>query len=267
MPEDRRFLIPDRSLPFAASLIGISFCTGKYHIRRKLSPFTVIEYITDGEGYVMKDGEFKLVGKDQIYICPANVPHDYYSAADKPWTKIWMNVYGTVPLMLLREYGLSGTVITGAKPLKPLFEQLKDLIYDEKTNDECQNEILALLIKILNGLFLLNNQKTKNPEAVEMKLFLDTNTHRLISNSELSAHIYRSPDYAVKLFKQEFGTTPYNYQLDQKMSIARQMLRQTDIPVLELADALGYCDSKYFSALFKQKNGVSPREYRKRPKT
>ena len=88
MPEDRRFLIPNKSLPFSAALIGISFCSGRYHIRRKLSPFTVLEYVTDGEGYVMQDGEFKLVGKDKIYICPANMPHDYYSSADKPWTKI-----------------------------------------------------------------------------------------------------------------------------------------------------------------------------------
>lgn len=264
MPEDRRFLIPDKTLPFSASLIGISFCTGKYHIRRKESPYTVVEYVIDGEGYVLKNGKFELVGKDQLYICPAETPHDYYSSAEKPWTKIWMNIGGRIPLALLREYGLSGTVIADGKPLKPLFEQLKELIYSDKTNDECQNEILALLVKIVNGLYLLGRQKTQNAEAADMKLFLDANTHRIVSNAELSAHIFRSPDYAIKLFKEEFGTTPYNYQLNEKMSAARRMLAQTDIPVAALADALGYCDAKYFSALFKEKNGVSPRDYRKR---
>lgn len=266
MPEDRRFFIPDKSLPFSAALIGISFCTGKYHIRRKLSPFTVIEYIVDGEGYVMQNGEFKLVGKDKIYICPANTPHDYYSSSGKPWTKIWMNVYGTVPLTLLCENGLSGTVIADGKPLKPIFEQLRDLIYCEKTNDECQNDILALLIRIINGLFILKKQRTKNPEAVEMKMFLDSNTHRIVGNSELSAHIFRSPDYAVKLFKSVFGTTPYNYQLEQKMSVACRMLKQTDISISELAEMLGYSDAHYFSGLFKRKIGFCPKDYRKKQK-
>lgn len=264
MPEDRRFLIPNKSLPFSAALIGISFCTpGKYHIRRECSPFTVLEYIVEGEGYVMQDEEFRLVGKDQIYICPANAPHDYYSSYDKPWTKIWMNVYGRVPLTLLQEYGLSGTVIADAKPLKPLFEQLRELIYCEKTNDECQNEILALLIRIINGLFLMKRQKEKDSEAVSMKMFLDGNTHRLVSNAELAAHVFHSPDYCVKLFKREYGTTPYDYQLAQKMDIACRMLRQTDIPIAELSTALGYADAHYFSGLFKQKCGMSPRAYRK----
>ena len=266
MPEDRRFLIPNKSLPFSAALIGISFCSGRYHIRRKLSPFTVLEYVTDGEGYVMQDGEFKLVGKDKIYICPANMPHDYYSSADKPWTKIWMNVYGRVPLTLLEEYGLSGIVIADGKPLKPLFEALRELVYSTKTNDECQSEILALLIKIINGLYVLNRQITNDAEAVEMKLFLDGNSHRIVSNSELAAHIFRSPDYSVKLFKREFGITPYDYQLKQKMATACRMLKQTDISISELASILGYSDSHYFSGLFKQKVGLCPKDFHKHGK-
>lgn len=266
MPEDRRFFIPDRSLPFSVALIGISFCTKKYHIKRAMSPFTVMEYVVEGEGYVVKDGDPCLVGKDSVYICPAGVPHDYYSSAERPWTKIWMNIYGSAPTALLKESVASGTVIMEGRPLKPLFEELRTLIYSEKSNEECQSEIFSLYIKIINGLFLIKNREAKNPEALEMKMLLDSNTHRLVSNGELSAHIYRSPDYCVKLFKQEFGTTPYNYQLEQKMSVARKMLAQTDIPVYELAEVLGYSDAHYFSGLFKSKCGSTPTEYRKRRK-
>lgn len=265
MPEDRRFLIPDKSHPFEVALIGISFCTsGKYHIRRDKSPFTVVEYVVDGEGYVMKDGEFHTAVKDQIYICPANKPHDYYTSADKPWTKIWMNIYGNIPLLVLKEYGLSGTVITNGKPLKPLFEQLRSLIYSEKSNNECQNELLLLFMQIANGLFLLKNQEALDSEASIMKRYLESNKHRIVSNQELSSHIYRSPDYCVKLFKQEFGTTPYNYQLEQKISTACQMLSQTDISISELSAVLGYSDAHYFSNLFKSKCGLSPNAYRKK---
>ncbi|MBQ4296869.1 MAG: AraC family transcriptional regulator [Clostridia bacterium] len=264
MPEDRRFFIPDRSLPFSTSLIGVSYCTGKYHIKRKCSPFTVVEYVVDGEGYV-KDGDvFRPAGKDQIYICPANAPHDYCSSSEKPWTKIWMNLYGNVPLILLHEYGLQGTVVADAKPLKPLFLELKELIHSEKANDECDSEILALFVRIVKGLYLLKDKiKAGNPEAAAMKMLLDGNVHRIVSNAELSAHIYRSPDYAVKLFKEAFSTTPYHYQLEQKMTVACRMLRQTDIRVAKLAETLGYSDAHYFSGVFKQKIGLSPKAYRK----
>ena len=269
MPEDRRFLIHDthdRALPFTAALIGISFCSGKYHIRRKNSPYTVVEYIVEGEGYVMKNGEYRPASKDQIYICPANTPHDYYSSADNPWTKIWMNIYGNIPLLVLKEYGLSGTVITDAKPLKPLFEEVKALIYSDKSNEECRKDIFALFMRIANEFFLLNNQKAFSNEASAMKLYLDNNMHRIVSNLELSSHIFRSPDYCVKLFKKEIGTTPYNYQLERKISAACHMLSQTDISISELSVSLGYSDPQYFSNLFKSKCKMSPSTYRKKYK-
>ena len=267
MPEDRRFLIHDirdRALPFSAALIGVSFCSGRYHISRKNSPYTVVEYIVEGEGYVKKDGEFCLAAKDQVYICPANAPQDYYSSSDKPWTKIWMNIYGNVPLLVLKEYGFSGTVIADAKPLKPLFEEVKALIYSDKSNEECRKDILALFMRMVNELFLLKNQEKAADEASAMKLYLDNNKHRIVSNLELSSRIFRSTDYCVKLFKREFGTTPYNYQLEQKILTACQMLSQTDISIIELTSALGYSDPQYFSNLFKSKCGMSPGAYRKK---
>ncbi len=261
--EDRRFIIQDKSNPFEAALIGVSYCSGKYHIKRKNSPYTVVEYIVDGEGYVLKDGEFCLAVKDQIYICPANTPHDYYSSADKPWSKIWMNIYGSIPIFVLKEYGLSGTVIADGKSLKPLFEEVKALVYSEKNNKECRDEITSLFMKIANGLFLLKKQEEHSSEAGMLKMYLDNNLNRIVSNSELASHIFRSPDYCVKLFKAKFGTTPYNYQLEQKIKTACKMLIQTDISIAELSRAVGYSDPMYFSNLFKSKCGMSPSVYRK----
>ncbi|MBE6680627.1 MAG: helix-turn-helix domain-containing protein [Ruminococcaceae bacterium] len=266
MPEDRRFIIHDKSHPFEPALIGVSYCTGNYHIKRKNSPFTVMEYIIDGEGYVMKDGKFFPASKDQIYICPANTPHDYYSSSDKPWTKIWMNIYGNIPLLVLKEYGLSGVVITNGLPIKHLFEEVQSLIYSEKSNEECRKDILSLFMRIANELFMLKKQESFSDEASALKIYLDCNKHRIVSNHELSSHIFRSPDYCVKLFKREFGSTPYNYQLEQKISTACQMLTQTDISIQELSNALGYSDPQYFSNLFKSKCGMSPGAYRKKYK-
>ena len=66
-----------------------------------------------------------------------------------------------------------------------------------------------------------------------------------------------------RAFSREFGTTPYQYQLNEKMRIARRLLRSTMLPVSEIAAMLGYRDISYFSALFREKNGTSPGKYRK----
>ncbi|MDE7246483.1 MAG: helix-turn-helix domain-containing protein, partial [Lachnospiraceae bacterium] len=43
---------------------------------------------------------------------------------------------------------------------------------------------------------------------------------------------------------------------------AKRLLKGTDKKVYEIAQVVGYPDSKYFNRVFKENVGVSPREYR-----
>ena len=47
------------------------------------------------------------------------------------------------------------------------------------------------------------------------------------------------------------------------MEKAKQMLRDTKIPVYEIGESVGYKDAKYFSQQFMKVVGVKPEEYRK----
>ena len=265
--EDRRFLVNTAKHPLGASLIGKSYCSEKYRIIRKMSSMTVAMYIVDGEGYIVKNGETHLVSEDTVCMYYANEPHHYYASPQNPWTIIWMNLSGELTGTLAEKYGITDEFIFDGKGLKPLFDKLAALVYNDAiTNFDCQKIISALYIELLMELRNRVHEKKHPPEAVQLKNFLDTNTHRLVGNEELSNLIFHSSDYCIKLFKKEYGTTPYDYQLQQKMAIACQMLRQTDMPVLEIASSLGYTDAHYFSGLFKNKCGLSPNAYRKKYK-
>ena len=58
--------------------------------------------------------------------------------------------------------------------------------------------------------------------------------------------------------------TPYEYLMEQKTESARNLLKYSLLSVKEIADRLGFFDQYYFSNYFKQKNGISPLEYRKK---
>ncbi len=47
------------------------------------------------------------------------------------------------------------------------------------------------------------------------------------------------------------------------MEEAKKLLRDTDLPVYEVAGAVGYKDSKFFSQQFVKNVGIKPMEYRK----
>lgn len=97
-----------------------------------------------------------------------------------------------------------------------------------------------------------------------MKDLLDGSTHCIVSNTELATSVFRSTDYCIKLFRREYGVTPYEYWLNEKMRIARHLLRDTTLPVSAVASSLGYEDPQYFSGLFKRKCGMPPQTYRKK---
>jgi AraC-like DNA-binding protein len=68
----------------------------------------------------------------------------------------------------------------------------------------------------------------------------------------------------IKRFFANFGATPYDYQIQQKMFSARNMLANTNLSAKEIAASLGYEDQHYFSFMFKKRCGMSPTQYRKK---
>lgn len=47
------------------------------------------------------------------------------------------------------------------------------------------------------------------------------------------------------------------------MEKAKELLHDTRYNIAEVAAAVGYTDKRYFSRLFKEQVGVTPKEYRK----
>lgn len=71
-----------------------------------------------------------------------------------------------------------------------------------------------------------------------------------------------SDTYFRKLFKKQFGKPPTAYIISQRISIAKRLLESgEEATVSAVALRCGYKDPLYFSRLFKNQVGLSPREY------
>lgn len=263
MHEDIRTFPQTEGLPLHISMAGISYCDGSYHIQRQVSAVTVIEYVIKGEGYITCGGTDVLVPADKVYILRRGDAHNYYSCAANPWEKIFINLEGPLPLTLLDQYGLSGQWLFDGSGLKELFLRAEKLVR-EPDGPFTETALAAIFFEAVARLGHSQSRAVHAEEAVRMKDFLDRSTGRIVSNQELAAKIYRSPDYCVKLFGREYGVTPYAYQMRGKMDIARRLLQETAMPVSRVAASVGYHDPCYFSGLFRRMCGCSPREYRRR---
>lgn len=64
-------------------------------------------------------------------------------------------------------------------------------------------------------------------------------------------------------FKEAMGVNPSDYLLSLRLDSAKTLLRETEMPVKEIGEAIGYYDTSGFIRRFKRETGVTPAQYRK----
>ena len=103
----------------------------------------------------------------------------------------------------------------------------------------------------------------ENPIIKKVCSYVDENLSSDISLDTAADFAGVSPFYLSKLFKEEKGETFINYISDKRLEKSRQLLEQTELSIKEITAEVGYNDQNYFSRIFKNKYGLSPKEYRK----
>jgi AraC-like DNA-binding protein/mannose-6-phosphate isomerase-like protein (cupin superfamily) len=63
-------------------------------------------------------------------------------------------------------------------------------------------------------------------------------------------------------FHNELGQSPAEYVIQQRIERAKQLLRETNRPITDIAFALGFNSSPYFGAVFKRQTGHTPSQFR-----
>ncbi len=92
--------------------------------------------------------------------------------------------------------------------------------------------------------------------------YIDRNIRRGVSLDEAAEYANMSSCYFSKLFKRMTGKNYITYVTDSRIEMAKRMLVETEMPVINIAYELSYNETNYFSKAFKKKVGVTPSEYR-----
>lgn len=65
------------------------------------------------------------------------------------------------------------------------------------------------------------------------------------------------------LFKKRSGVSISEYIENLRLDEAKWLLQQSTYSIAEISDCLGFCNSAYFSSVFKKKFGLSPKHFLK----
>ncbi len=93
--------------------------------------------------------------------------------------------------------------------------------------------------------------------------FIQKNLTRNIGRQEIAKAVYLNPEYLSRLFKREMGISLSEYLVQERMKIAKSLLRDTSFSISIVASKVGYINFSHFAKAFKKEFGMSPSEYRK----
>lgn len=115
--------------------------------------------------------------------------------------------------------------------------------------------------------FVPSREKQENEEnqvrEIELALrYMEEHLERDLSRNEVAERVYLSPSYFSRLFKSETGMGFGECLLQMRMNRAKELLAQNK-KVREVAAAVGFKDTKYFSVIFEKHTGYLPSEYRR----
>ena len=102
-----------------------------------------------------------------------------------------------------------------------------------------------------------------NGIAENMRSYMESHLDEKLTILDLSRKFHLSRTACKSCFRACFGQPIHSWILDRRMEQATDLLEHTNMPVLQIAQSVGYSGVSQFNAAFKQRYGKTPREYRK----
>ena len=197
-------------------------------------------------GYVALDGS--LLGLPRAYRDPYTdgAPEDFFKRIPKEEP--------------LPRSGLSATLVG-------LYEDILKFASEEKSG--YQQMISSIVLHILGSVYYKEkNNSFTNTYVVdkinEARILMKENIEDPLSPEEIAARLGLGYSWFRRMFKEYTGVSPAQYQLQQKLLRAKELLTSTPLTISEIAYSLHFENAGQFSTFFKKKEGVTPSEFRDR---
>ena len=92
--------------------------------------------------------------------------------------------------------------------------------------------------------------------------FIDDNLRGGLSLAAIADAVALSPGHFAHAFRSATGVAPHRFVLERRVQVGKALLRDSDMPITEIADRVGCSSHSHFSVLFHKITGLTPRQFR-----
>lgn len=235
--------------------------------------FMIIE---DGDGIIHHNQKKYFLKKGNCAFFDCSNGYSHTTSKDNLWTIRWIHMWGANLSNIYNEYiERGGNVIFSPSDLVT-YNSIWDDIYNIAISSDYIKDmrIYEMIVKLLTNIVSTTGNFNPSVHHISSKLdisdiksYIDNyclhpNYTDILSLDALSSKFYINKYYLAKLFKQYYGSTINEYIQNKKITHAKYLLRFTNKNINEISKECGINDSNYFSRIFKNIEGISPKDYK-----
>jgi AraC-like DNA-binding protein len=236
---------------------------------RVLQSYQII-YIASGEGtFEAQSVGVQKVGAGTVILLFPGVWHRYQPEVKVGWVESWIEVQG-LAVERLEKAG----VISPERPLYRLappaalaevLEQCHQVVSARPAGYSAVLGALGLqLLAWLEGVSGAARAGARSvDEAVErVQDALAIRLDRVVNMEALARELGVNYSTLRHAFKEQVGASPKQYHLQLRLRKACDLLRNTDLAVGKISEALGFASAFHLSSCFKSHVGIAPSKWR-----
>lgn len=233
-----------------------------------MTSYNKLYYITKGNFYFSVNGNSFEAKPGSLVLLPSNSVQTYHAYNDDTAEKYWFHF-----TLLCGETDLfEQIVVDNMVQVPPEDEKLIISLFE--TAIKCENSnSLSVLFRGKSAIFRLVSYYFDNVEAkatvmqsstsfLKLTEYIEKNLDRKLTIEEMAEVMHLSPNYFIRLFRSQFGTTPMKYLTDRRLKLACRLLIDKNYSIRDIAVKTGFSTVYYFDRIFKHHTGFTPSQYR-----
>ena len=194
----------------------------------------------------------------------------YYADKDEPWEYAWLEFDGIMVRVYLLNAGLDiNSPIYVPKTFAMSCQVRDEILYIAKNSDAAALNLIGHLYLFMDSLISTSVRQHSKPGGKvkdfyikESLTYIEQHYHENITVEDMANICGLNRSYFGKMFRESTGFSPQEFIIHVRMSKASELLKSTDKTIGEISVLVGYPNQLHFSRAFKNKYGVSPKNYR-----
>lgn len=226
-------------------------------------------YIVGGKGQFLIQDQLYPVNVNNLVIINPNVTHTEVSLNAQPLEYIVLGIEGIELANSEHSNGqfnildhFESVEISGC--LRNILREMEQK--NPGYEDVCQAYMEILIIRLMRNTALAVPSEPQvisgNCQCAAVKRYIDLHFKESLTLEQLAADAHMNKFYLSHAFKREYGISPIHYMILRRIEESKYLLAETDLPMSQIAQLLGFSSLSYFSQVFRKTQSMTPMEYR-----